>query len=143
MNKEIYWGTALWNFFHVLANKIKPHSFKIIRMELLELIYLMCNNIDCNICKKHSIEYLEKNNFIHITSVNELKIFFFIFHNSVNLKNKKELFLFDNLTKYNDIKFSYVLQNILKYDYVFNKELDLESKIKKWFNDNIDYFEHI
>jgi hypothetical protein len=142
-NNEIFWGTALWNFFHVLANKVTPDSFQIIRVKLLQIIYSICNNIDCKICQKHSVEYLEQNNFLNISTANELKLFFFIFHNSVNLKRKKELFLFDNLINYDNFEVSYVLQNILKYDYVFNKNINIEFiyEINKWFTDNIKYFE--
>jgi hypothetical protein len=142
-NDEIFWGTALWNFFHVLVNKINPESFHIIRVELLQIIHSICNNIDCVICQTHSVKYLEKNNFMHISSANELKVFFFVFHNSVNFERKKEMFLFENLIKYDNFEFSHVLQNILKYDYVFKKniEIDFICEINKWFTDNIKYFE--
>ena len=143
-NDEIFWGTALWNFFHVLVNKINPESFHIIRVELLQIIHSICNNIDCDICQTHSVKYLEKNNFMHISSANELKVFFFVFHNSVNFERTKEMFLFENLIKYDNFEFSYVLQNILKYDYVFKKniEIDFIDEIKKWFHSHINYFEH-
>jgi hypothetical protein len=140
--KEVYWGTSLWIFFHVLANKIKSDSFHIIRSELLEIIVNICKKIDCNMCRSHSIEYLEKNNFMQITSINELKFFFFNFHNSLNFKNKKELFLFDDLSKYDNFDLSIVLQNILKHDYVFNENIEIEfiNGINNWLYNNNKYF---
>jgi hypothetical protein len=80
---------------------------------------------------------------MHIRSANEIKVFFFVFHNSVNFINRKELFLFENLIKYDNFELSYVLQNILKYDYVFKQNIEIEfiDEIKKWFTDNIKYFE--
>jgi len=139
---DIFWGTALWIFLHVLANKIKSDSFHIIRNELLQNIHTICNNISCNICKTHATEYLEKHNFMHIKTVNEFKIFLFIFHNSVNLKKNRELFLFENLTKYDEFKLSVVLQSILKYNYIFdtNNENEIINTLKTWFSTNITYF---
>ena len=139
---EIHWGTALWHFFHVLANKIKPESFHIIRVELLQFIQLICNNIDCGKCRNHAIEYLEKNNFMQINSVNEFKNFFFTFHNTSNFDKQTELFLIDDLSKYDSFVLSTVLQNILKYDYIFDNELELFNEINNWFSKNNKYFDY-
>jgi hypothetical protein len=141
--KDVYWGTSLWIFFHVLANKIKSDSFHIIRSELLEIIVNICKNIDCNMCRSHSIEYLEKNNFMQISSINELKLFFFNFHNSVNFQKNKELFLFDDLdSKYNGFNIFNVLKNILKHDYVFNENIEIEfiNGINNWFYNKMHNF---
>jgi hypothetical protein len=137
---NIFWGTALWIFFHVLANKIKPELFHIIRLELLQNIQFICNNIHCNICREHSTKYLEKHNFMQIKTVEELKLFFFIFHNSVNFENNKELFLFEKLDKYNDYKLDSVLASIFKYNYIFNIDNEIIDTLKIWFYSNIDYF---
>lgn len=141
---DVFWGTALWIFFHVIVNKIKPETFHIIRSELLQIIYSICNNISCNICQKHSIEYLQNNNFMKIKTANELKTFFFIFHNSINFKKNKELFLYDNLNKYNNYKISLVLHNISQYNYIFieNKQVEFIDEINKWFNTNMNYFQN-
>ena len=141
--KEVYWGTSLWIFFHVVANKIKSDSFHIIRSELLEIIENICKNIDCNMCRLHSIEYLEKNYFLSIESAIEFKLFFFNFHNSVNFKKNKELFLFENLDSiYNEFNLFDVLKKILKHDYVFNENIEIEfiNEINKWFYNKMHHF---
>lgn len=136
------WATSLWYFFHVLSNKIKPESFQLIRVELLEVLENICNNLRCNRCKEHAFEYLKDNNFLLIQNVDQLKLFFFNFHNNINSKINKELFSLENLeSKYNEFKFYNILQNILIPDYVFKDEqIEFIDKLKTWFNNNIHHF---
>jgi hypothetical protein len=79
---------------------------------------------------------------MQISSINELKLFFFNFHNSINFQKNKELFLFDDLSKYNEFNLFDVLKNILKHDYVFNKDIEIEfiNGIYNWFYNKMHHF---
>jgi hypothetical protein len=140
---EKLWGRPLWALFHTLSIKIKPESFPVIRVELLQIILTICKNIFCPYCANHAVEYLEQNRFIFVNSVEEFKNFLFHFHNDVNIKTKKPLFLFDDLqATYEKLDTRIIIGNVLKpYEY-FHKNLDFEfiEELRVWFDRNIDHF---
>ena len=43
-SKKLPWGEPIWFLFHTLAHKIKEKSFLIVKNELLNIIFLICNN---------------------------------------------------------------------------------------------------
>jgi len=137
------WGTALWMFFHIVANKIKSDSFDIIRYELIQNIKYLINNIFCYKCRKDATEYLENNNFMSIENAIDFKMFFFNFHNNINIKLEKELFLFENLdSKYNEFNLFDILKIILQPNYIIKGENQLEiiNAFEKWFYNKMHHF---
>lgn len=90
--KRILWGEPFWNFFHVLAEKVKESEFPKIRKELLNIIYTICTNLPCPDCTQHAVQYLNGINFNHIQTRDQLKDMLYHFHNAVNARKGYPLF---------------------------------------------------
>ena len=84
------WGTPTWLFFHSFAEKITENLFLNNREECLHLIETICKNLPCPYCKDHAKDYLKKHKFMEIKTKEELKMFFFKFHNNVNKRKKQK-----------------------------------------------------
>jgi hypothetical protein len=87
------WGTPTWIFFHTLAEHINPEFYIHNRDIIKSFINSICNNLPCPECTKHAIQY----NKFNLTNTNienkeKLKMFFFNFHNTVNVRKNKPLF---------------------------------------------------
>ena len=85
-SKKLPWGEPIWFLFHTLAHKVKEKSFHLIKDELLNIIFLICNNLPCPDCANHATRYLQGVNFDTITTKEQLKEMLFNFHNSVNMR---------------------------------------------------------
>ena len=106
MTKE--WGPYTWNMFHTLIIKIKDQHFDSIKNELLNKLINISYNLPCPICSKHSNEYFKKINKTKIKTKQDLSNLFFNFHNEVNKRLNKNLFLIQNL------KTTYLTNNTIK-----------------------------
>ena len=58
---------------------------------LYNMIMTICINLPCPICATHAKDYLSKRRFSSIQSKEELKEFFFQFHNYVNSRKNYEI----------------------------------------------------
>ena len=105
------WGNATWYLFHTLAEKINEKYFIEHKSEFFNIINIICKNLPCPDCAEDSIIILKSANINNIQTKDNLKEFFFQFHNKVNTKLKKPIFNKDNLIKYK-LK---ITINILKY----------------------------
>ena len=83
-SKPMVWGQPTWYFFHTLAEKVKEDQFPQIRLELLNIINMICNNLPCPICTEHAKQFMNGVNFNTIVTKNDLKALLFRFHNEVN-----------------------------------------------------------
>jgi hypothetical protein len=130
------WGPTLWIFLHTLAQNIKVP----ITVELLYIIQKIFLNIDCQHCIDDSLNYfttypLNKDT---INTKEELQLYFLNFHNYINKKFEKPIFLFKNLEdKYKNIKFMAIYSELLKPFFFIN---NIISEIKTYFDTNIDNF---
>jgi len=87
------WGTPTWYFFHSFAEHIDENFYKANSTLICELFRLICLNLPCEECTKHATQYTA--NTLHgkfIPTKDLLKEYFFRFHNSVNVRTKKDLF---------------------------------------------------
>jgi len=101
-SKKLPWGEPIWFLFHTLAHKVKEKSFHLIKDELLNIIFLICNNLPCPDCANHATRYLQGVNFDTITTKEQLKEMLFNFHNSVNMRKGLPIFPREQLDeKYN------------------------------------------
>lgn len=150
--KEINrWGQPTWLMLHTLAEKVRDSSFFEIRKELLNLIYMICNNLPCPTCRNHAVEYLNSVNYNTITTKRQLKIMLFQFHNSVNVRKNYPLFPLEELdSKYASAVTSNIIQHFIYYfgqKYFsnrlsadgFHRKMFLEN-LSKWFQTNIHHF---
>lgn len=149
---KMTWGEPIWFFFHTLAQKIKPESFSIIRVEILDNIFAICANLPCPICTNHAVEYMNKINFNTIQTKEDLIKMLFTFHNEVNKRKNIPLF------NYNEVEKKYSLAITTNIIYNFFNNYDVKSKnmrmlandfqkkkiimnLKIWLSANIQHFE--
>ena len=149
--KKMNWGPPTWFLFHALAYKIKDEEFDNLREELIDIIILICNNLPCPICANHASLYMKNFNFNTIKTKKDLQDMLYNFHNSVNNRKQYPIFPYEQL----DEKYSKAVTKNIIYNFIsffqekhFNVHMiiynlhrnQLISKLKVWFNLNIDRF---
>ena len=149
--KKMSWGEPTWALFHVLAEKVKDEDFSAIRVELLEVIYMICANLPCPDCANHAAMYLNDIRYKNIQTKEQLKHMLWTFHNVVNKKKNFPLFPRDQLeTKYAAypliptlyafmVKFQDKHRSIRMISDDFHRS-KIAVKLKRWFNDRISSF---
>ncbi len=85
---NMVWGKPTWYMLHTLAEKIKSEYFPQLRVEILNIIMRICNNLPCPDCTNHATAYMNRLNFYNIQTKEQLKMMLFQFHNNVNSKKK-------------------------------------------------------
>ena len=149
--KEMLWGEPTWFLFHTLAEKIKEEYFHQLKNRLFNFIKQICNNLPCPDCANHATRYVNGVNFNSIQNKQQLKVFFFNFHNEINKRKKYELFEFTEIDKYKDA----ITINIVKnFFYHFNKKnysvkLDISrnqrsillKNLREWLEENYYCFD--
>ena len=132
-------GFYCWVLFHTLANKFTEEIFTNVGIELVQHIIKICTVHPCQRCRNDAIEAMTKYNFIEIKTKEELGVKLFEFHNSVNAKNKKDLFIYDNLDSTYGVKdINIVLEEFLLTGWFVNDET--KNAFKSWFDENMHYF---
>jgi hypothetical protein len=149
--KKMSWGEPTWALFHVLAEKVKDKEFERIRLELLEVIYMICSNLPCPDCANHAAMYLNDIRYKNIQTKEQLKNMLWTFHNVVNKKKNFPQFPRDQLeTKYAAyplipvlhafmVKFQDKHRSIRMISDDFHRS-KIAGKLKGWFNDHISSF---
>jgi hypothetical protein len=94
------WGPKIWYFFHIFSQQINEKFFLYNKVICLRLLNSICEFLPCPECSSHAIKYLKDHNFKKINSKNQLILFFFRFHNSVNQRLNKPTYLFKDLEIY-------------------------------------------
>lgn len=149
--KPMVWGEPTWFFLHTIAEKVKPESFGIIRLELLKHVYNICTNLPCPYCSKHAKIYLDGINFNNINTRDDLKQMLFVFHNVVNANKQYPQFPIEELdAKYSRANTRNIFTHFLIHfndtyrspgmiaDDLFRKQLS--KGFVEWFNINSIYF---
>jgi len=98
MTTKKIWGPIIWTFFHTIAEKIKPEFEKDIP-ELFSKIKNICSYLPCPDCSRHASTYFYRIRNKKITTRNDLINFLWTFHNSVNVRLKKEVFPLEDCLK--------------------------------------------
>jgi hypothetical protein len=149
---KMKWGEPTWFLFHTMAHKIKDESFTRLRVEILQHITILCNNLPCPTCAAHATQYLNGINYNTITTKQQLKDLLYTFHNSVNQRKGLSLFPFDKLDeKYSAASTVNIIQHFIYFfqDKSFNINMianDLYRKrivksLADWFNLNLSEFD--
>jgi hypothetical protein len=146
-NDEMTWGKPIWYFLHSFASNIKDDAFIEKRQEILKLIFLLCINLPCHICSEHAKQYLNGINFNNIVSKDDLIHKLYLFHNSVNKRKNYPLYKESDLSKYNDVNMTNVVNNFIRA-YNSSNKLNIYSMsrnesfsyIKKWLHANYNTF---
>jgi hypothetical protein len=104
MTKSV-WSVPCWYFFHGFAARIDDNFYKANYIQIWKDIYRnMCYNLPCSICKGHATRYISNVKLTDINTKEKLINYLFIFHNSVNRRLGKRIYLKENLVKYNRLK---------------------------------------
>ena len=104
------WGKYTWYLFHALAEKMNDKYFDKAYVKIIDWVKLICFNLPCPYCSEHATRLLNNYKLYNkIKNKENLKQFFFEFHNIVNKKTKKTLEETEILNKYKDINFNKLL----------------------------------
>ena len=143
------WGNITWILFHSLIEQLKEDTPNKIINETFLNIKQICNNLPCPYCRDHAMNYLSKYKNFTFDSKEKLKIFFYTFHNTVNIKLKKKKMELDILEKYkkanlnnilNSFKHIYLKRNDTKMLlYSFHRKMTVE-KFLTFIKNNKIYF---
>ena len=91
------WGPAVWKLFHTLIEQLNEEAFVIIGPQLYSQFVRICKFLPCPECAADATNFLAKINFqTNIKSKLEFRNTFYLFHNWVNAKKRKQLFNYAN-----------------------------------------------
>ena len=150
-SKVLMWGPPYWFLFHTLAEKVNESKFAMLRVELLNLIFLICQNLPCPDCTNHAKQYLNSINFKGIQTKQKLKETLFVFHNSVNARKGNPIFSQAELdSKYEKanlhaiwrnfiMEFSRKQKNMRMLSNDFHRE-NITKVLQTWFASNASHF---
>lgn len=151
MASKDVWGSATWTLFHTLAEKVKEENFNEILPDLLIMIKRICMNLPCPDCSAHAVQIMSKVSAAQFVSKENLKLFLFHFHNSVNVRTGKQVFTVEDLnSKYSRANtfvvipyfikvFSYRNTNVRLLINSFHKDILIKDFIK-WMRENNSKF---
>jgi hypothetical protein len=88
------WGKTYWDVFHTLSVKLKSDEKA---GELFNILKQLSSLLPCPICSADSIIFFSKYNSNIINTRNKLIDLCFIFHNNVNVKLQKAVYLKENV----------------------------------------------
>jgi hypothetical protein len=119
MTKAV-WGPATWKLLHCMVlkvNSLEPSQL----IELKNTIMRIVSNLPCPYCTSHAMSTMATSNFKTISTINDLKMFMFQFHNKVNQQVNKKLITYEeHLPLYCELNIEAVLQNFL---YVYQQQI--------------------
>ncbi len=143
MEKEL-WGSAIWYFFHGIAEKINPEKFTDQKNNLFKILEIVCSNLPCPDCSEHALKEIRKININNITSQEIYKELLLEFHNRVNARIKHPLFTREQLDeKYKTINLKAVMHNFnIAYNTTVYNEKLLQNNLRKKLQ-NGDLYEKI
>ena len=151
--KKMKWGEPIWTLFHTMAQKVDPNEFSRLRVEIIDLIRTVCNTLPCPDCTAHASHYISQVNWSAIRSKEDLINMLFVFHNSVNQRKGHPLFPRDKLEATYGPKNLAEVSRVFMFHYEDKNSrgpnsaiatkfhrLRVAMELKKWFNQNIQYF---
>lgn len=142
------WGPPIWTLFHTMAATINEENIILI-LQLFGQIKKISSLLPCPDCSLHATKYLNRFNNIQVNTKDKLIKVLFDFHNSVNIRKKKPLFLYDNLIRYKNVNIIHAYNRfILVYNTTGNLKMLTETfqrnmviqHLKKWLSSNINQF---
>jgi len=149
MSPPTIWGPAVWSLFHTFANKIPDNLPSVIYLSFFRQIKNICSVLPCPECANDATKFLANIPETRIATKENLIYELYIFHNYVNKKKQKPLFLFSNLDIYNNSDIYSVFRHFLNNFHTrgnmklltesFQRQLILK-KFKSWFRMNIQFF---
>jgi len=121
------WGTPTWYFFHCFSEKVNADFFLKNKSIILSFIQGICYNLPCPDCTVHAKQYLKSHQLNSISNKEDLKKYFFNFHDSVNNRLYKGKFKDYDMYKNGNIN------NIFSY---FKDKYGQNSLLNRGFSDS-------
>ena len=149
MSPPEVWGPVIWTLFHTLSEKISEHSYNKIYPQLFLQFQKICKFLPCPECSRDASIFLEKIKIRSLKTKHDFKNLFYLFHNYVNAKKRKQLFNYANINIYKNFRIINVINRFFAhYNTKGNMKLLTESfqrqfiinDFKKWFSSNISAF---
>jgi len=143
------WGPATWNLFHTLAENINEQSYYRLYQQLFIQFQKICRYLPCPECSNDATFFLAKIKINNYKNKSDFKKLFYLFHNYVNAKKRKQLFNFLNINIYKNFRIINVINKFIStYNTKGNMRLLNESfqrqfvikDFKNWFVSNITAF---
>ena len=99
------WGTPTWYLFHSLAEHVNEEFYKQNANIICNIIKSICSCLPCEECRKHAVQYtrvtLQQR---YVPTKDALRQYLFDFHNSVNMRTRKQRFANYDMYKYSKLK---------------------------------------
>ena len=149
MSPPSIWVPPICAFLHTLAAKIKEEHYTKLIPELLSLIKRICSLLPCPECSQHATIFLGKIQLKDISTKKDFINIMYIFHNSVNHRNKQGLYNYTNIDVYKNYNFINIFKNFVRvYNTKGNMSMINESfrrdfvvkDLKKWLRKNFFSF---
>jgi len=115
MSPPSVWGPPIWIMFHTLIEKLNPDPiyYNIVAPRLLKYFVRICQFLPCPSCAEDAGRFLANISYENCNNKTSFKNTFYLFHNYVNRKNKKQLFNYRNINMYNNYKLKDVVNKFL------------------------------
>ena len=107
------WGPAVWNLFHTLIEQINEDAYQAVAPQLYSQFVRICKLLPCPDCASDATNFLAKVNLTHIKSKVEFRNTFYLFHNWVNARKRKQLFNYGNILIYSKYNIIVVINKFL------------------------------
>ena len=149
MSPPEVWGPAIWTLFHTLSERITEDAYPHVSPQLFKMIVRICKFLPCPECSMDATNFLAKIKMSELKTKLDFKNAFYLFHNYVNAKKRKQLFNYSNMYVYSKYRIIDVVNNfIAKYHTKGNMKLLTESfqrqfiinDFKKWFTASMKAF---
>jgi len=144
------WGPPTWTLFHTLAEKMNEEAFPVLMPQFIFFLKRICSVLPCPECSQHSTQFWKNINVAGIKTKTDLKNMLFLFHNIVNKRKGKPLFINDALSDlYKDQNIINVFNQFVSvYQTKGNMQLLADSfqrklllvPFKQWIMSNIQNF---
>ena len=148
MSKKI-WGPVTWDLFHVMGENLNTDNYTEIQ-EAVNIIISICNNLPCPDCSREAMSKIKKYNLNYITTKENVRMFIFYLHNTVNKTLNKSIYNEKDLHVYKNIDINIKLNNFF---IVYNKikgnsnlvifsfhRTNMMKNIKQYFLNNIHLY---
>ena len=108
------WGPVTWILFHSLVESIEDDKFSQVYRQFFNLIKNMCSVLPCPTCSQHATIYLSRLTDAHINTKERMRNMLYIFHNTINARNKKKGFFVEDLEKYKNANIVECFNNCIR-----------------------------
>ena len=126
-------GPLTWMMLHTFSVKIKPETYLDNKIEIINFIREIYINYPCSICKRESLNYLDKYD-KSLDTQEDLKNYLYDFHLHINIKLYKKYYDKSILDKYNKTDTYTIFNLFLEKVNVNDKIINFFTTNKHWFN---------